>query len=55
MESVDICVRRAQNGDLNAYSELVRCYQDMAVGYAHHLLRDVHLAEDAAQEAFIQV
>ena len=27
----------------------------MAVGYAWSLLRDFHLAEDAAQDAFIQV
>ncbi|NIR02616.1 MAG: RNA polymerase subunit sigma-24, partial [Gemmatimonadales bacterium] len=29
-------------------------FQDMAVGYAYSILGDFHLAEDAAQEAFVQ-
>lgn len=48
-------VRRVQNGDLNAFTELVRRFQDMAVGYAFAVLGDFHRAEDAAQEAFVQV
>ena len=47
-------VRRAQACDLDAYSCLVQRFQDMAVGYAYAYLGDVHLAEDAAQEAFIE-
>lgn len=47
-------VIRTQCGDLDAYGELVSRYQDMAFGYAYSLLGDFHLAEDAAQEAFIQ-
>jgi len=38
---------------LRAFEELVRRYQDMAYGYACALLGDTHLAQDAAQEAFI--
>jgi len=46
-------VRQARGGDLDAYDQIVRRFQDMAVGYGYSLLGDFHLAEDAAQEAFI--
>jgi RNA polymerase sigma factor (sigma-70 family) len=46
-------VRSAQRGNLGAFAELVRRYQGMAVAYAYALLRDVHLAQDATQEAFV--
>ena len=55
MEALKSLVLRAQNGDLNAYASLVRRFQDMAIGYAQNHLGDRFLAEDAAQEAFIQV
>jgi RNA polymerase sigma factor (sigma-70 family) len=45
-------VSRVQNGEPECFSELVRSFQDMAVGYAYSILGDFHLAEDAAQEAF---
>ena len=48
-------VRRAQRGDVEAHSMLVRRFQDMAVGYARSVLGDAHLAEDAAQDAFVQM
>jgi RNA polymerase sigma factor (sigma-70 family) len=47
-------IRDAQHGDLLAFGELVRRFQDMAVGYAYAILRDLPLAEDAAQEAFLE-
>ena len=47
-------MRAAQTGDDLAFSELVRAYQDIAVAYATSILRDYHLAEDAAQEAFVE-
>jgi RNA polymerase sigma factor (sigma-70 family) len=47
-------VRAAQAGDEGAFAELVRAYQDVAVAYGSALLRDYHLAEDAAQEAFVE-
>lgn len=46
-------VNRAQSGDLDAFGQIVRRFQDMAVGYAYSILDDFHLAEDAAQEAFV--
>ena len=46
-------VRAAQRGNLAAFAELVRRYQGMAIAYAYAQLRDLHLAQDAAQEAFV--
>jgi RNA polymerase sigma factor (sigma-70 family) len=37
----------------DAFGELVNLYQDMAVGFARAVLGDTHLAEEAAQRAFI--
>ena len=48
-------VQRAQRGELAAFRELVLRFQDMAVGYAFSTLGDFHLAQDAAQEAFLAV
>lgn len=36
-----------------AFDELVRLFQDMAFARAYAALQDFHLAEDAAQEAFV--
>ena len=54
MLELDHLFARAQAGDLDAYGQIVRRYQDMAVGYAYSILGDFHLAEDASQEAFIE-
>ncbi len=54
MEELKSLVARARGGDLDAYTQIVCCFQDMAVGYAFSILGDFHLAEDAAQEAFLQ-
>jgi RNA polymerase sigma factor (sigma-70 family) len=53
-EKVTALVRAAQTGDNFAFAELVCSYQDIAVAYAASILRDYHLAEDAAQEAFVE-
>ena len=45
---------KAQKGDLHAYSHILRQFQDLAVGYAYSILRNFSLAEEAAQEAFIE-
>lgn len=55
MENLKSLIKKAQNGDLEAFGRIVRRFQDMAVGYAYSILGDFHLAEDAAQEAFIEV
>ncbi|MDY7010234.1 MAG: sigma-70 family RNA polymerase sigma factor [Planctomycetota bacterium] len=54
MEKIRTLVPRARKGDLDAYGEIVRRFQDMAYGYAYSILGDFHLAEDAAHEAFIE-
>ena len=54
MEELGSLISRAQAGDLDAYGAIVQQFQDMAVGYAYSILGDFHLAEDAAQEAFIE-
>ena len=59
MEELKPLIAKATSGELNAeervatFGDLVRRFQDMAVGYAYAVLGDFHLAEDAAQEAFI--
>ena len=54
MEDLRSLVTRSRPGDVEAYGEIVRRFQDMAYGYAHSILDDFHLAEDVAQEAFIE-
>lgn len=54
MEELAILVTRTQSGDLDAYGEIVRRFQDMAYGYSYSILGDFTAAEDAAQESFIQ-
>lgn len=44
---------RARQGDIEAFTRLVKDYQAMAFGYAYSRLGDFSLAEDAAQQAFI--
>ncbi len=44
----------ARDGDAEAFGAVVRRFQDMAVGYGYSLLGNLHLAEDAAQEAFLE-
>ena len=46
-------IERSIDGDLAAFEMLVERFQDMAVGYAYSMLGDFQLAEDAAQEAFL--
>jgi len=46
-------VARAREGDLEAFAEVTRRFQQMAFGYALALLRDLQQAEDVVQEAFV--
>ena len=52
-EGVAALVRSAQAGDTLSFTELVRAFQDRVVAFATATLGDYHLAEDAAQEAFV--
>jgi RNA polymerase sigma factor (sigma-70 family) len=47
-------VRQARSGDVDAFTQLVERFQHMAYGYAYAYLNDFDLAQDAAQEAFIE-
>lgn len=47
-------VTRAQAGDRNAFSELVRNYGQGVVHVIYRMCGDQQVAEDAAQETFIQ-
>ena len=47
-------IRQAQSGNAESFGQIVSHFQGMAVTYAYSILGDYHLAQDAAQEAFIQ-
>lgn len=53
MEELHTLILRSRSGDLTAFEEIVRRFQVMAYGYSYSILGDFHLAEDAAQEAFV--
>jgi RNA polymerase sigma factor (sigma-70 family) len=46
-------VLAAQRGELSAFGELICRFQNMAYASAYAMLGDFHLAEDVAQEAFL--
>ena len=53
MDNLSQKIEAIQAGDAAPFSDIVRAFQDMAVGYGFSILNDFHLAEDAAQEAFV--
>ena len=46
--------RTARSEKQSAFGEIVQRFQDLAFGCAFSVLGDFHLAEDAAQEAFLE-
>jgi len=48
----DVLVEQAARGDGESFTELCRRYYGSMVAIGHSILRDRHLAEDAAQQAF---
>ena len=54
MEHLREALEQAKEGDVDGFAVLVERFQDMAVGYSYSILGDFHLAEDAAQEAFLE-
>ena len=54
MEHLRETLEQAKAGDWDGFAVLVDRFQDMAVGYSYSILGDFHLAEDAAQEAFLE-
>jgi len=55
MSGWEDALKRARQGDMDAFASIVRQFQDMAVGYAYALLGSFPQAQDAAQEAFVRV
>ncbi len=53
MEEAEL-VERARSGDVGAYEQLVRRYEDLAVRVAHAVGGSAADAQDAAQEAFVK-
>jgi RNA polymerase sigma-70 factor (ECF subfamily) len=49
-----VLVRRAQHGDLAAYDDLVRRYQERIYSTVYHMTSNHEDASDLAQEAFIK-
>src|ERR1051326_5976766 len=49
-----VLVRRARQGDLRAYDELVRRYQERIYATVYHMTANHEDANDLAQEAFIK-
>src|SRR5881394_2005186 len=49
-----VLVRRARHGDLEAYDELVRRYQERIYATVYHMTANHEDANDLAQEAFIK-
>ena len=54
MEELSVVIERARSGDLEAFGEIVARFQDLAYGCGYAVLGDAHLAEDAAQGAFVE-
>ena len=50
---LEVTVRAAAGGDLDAFAELTQRFQHMAFGYALSFVRDLGQAEDVVQEAFV--
>lgn len=54
LESEIELITRAQNGDREAYAELVRCNYASVIRVVYRICGDEHLAEDVAQETFLK-
>jgi RNA polymerase sigma-70 factor (ECF subfamily) len=54
VETETALIEKAQTGDRNAYGELVRQHHPGVVNVVYRMCGDPELAEDAAQEAFLQ-
>ena len=52
--TLPMLINRARAGNLTAFEELIRRFQDMAVGYAYGILGNETLADMIAREAFVE-
>ena len=51
----EILIKEFQNGDRNAYTQLVTRYRDKIISFLYRYMHDMDSAEDLAQEAFFKV
>ena len=54
-DRLEAALQRACAGDSTAFAELVREHQSMVFSIAYHYLQDRSLAEDLAQEVFLEL
>jgi RNA polymerase sigma-70 factor (ECF subfamily) len=54
MERLEEVLRRVRAGDREAYSEIVRAYQDMLLAYAAFRVPDPALVDEVVQQTFIR-
>ena len=47
-------ITRFKDGDLSAFEELVRKYQDRIYNLCRYMIQDAHDAQDAAQDVFLK-
>ncbi|TLY63163.1 MAG: sigma-70 family RNA polymerase sigma factor, partial [Gammaproteobacteria bacterium] len=52
---MEMVLRRASQGDQRAFAEIVREHQGMVLSIGWHFFADRALAEDLAQEVFLQL
>jgi len=50
-----VIIRQVQNGDTEAFSELVQKYHQNLLSFIHRLVRDQHRTDDIGQEVFLSV
>jgi RNA polymerase sigma-70 factor, ECF subfamily len=55
MQDSETTLARAAQGDQAAFADIVRGHQSMVYGLAVHFLRDRALAEEIAQEVFLEL
>jgi RNA polymerase sigma factor (sigma-70 family) len=55
METEDLLVRQAAQGDRRAFERLVETYKGYVFAIVLNLIKDGHQAENVAQEVFVQV
>jgi RNA polymerase sigma-70 factor, ECF subfamily len=54
-DRLKLALNQALTGDAQAFAELVRQHQRMVFSIAYHFLQDRSLAEDLAQEVFLEL
>jgi RNA polymerase sigma-70 factor, ECF subfamily len=54
-DRLKLALTRSVTGDAQAFEDLVREHQGMVFSIAYHFLQDRSLAEDLAQEVFLEL